>query len=73
MRMAVDSHALPVYKKHRNASLLYIFETTKSFVRFIVVTIVIIHCIATLLRDNMYAKLERSNLKISVKYEKLFK
>ena len=28
MRMAVNSHALPVYKKNRIASLLCIFETT---------------------------------------------
>ena len=28
MRMAVNSHALPVYNKHRIASLLCIFETT---------------------------------------------
>ena len=28
MRVAVKSHALPVYKKNRLASLLCIFETT---------------------------------------------
>ena len=28
MRVAVNSHALPVYKKNRIASLLCIFETT---------------------------------------------
>ena len=28
MRMAVNSHALPIYKKNRIASLLCIFETT---------------------------------------------
>ena len=28
MRLAVKSHALPVYKKHRIASLLCIFEST---------------------------------------------
>ena len=28
MRIAVKSHALPVYKKHRIASLLCIFEST---------------------------------------------
>ena len=28
MRVAVDSHALPIYKKNRIASLLCIFETT---------------------------------------------
>ena len=29
MRVAVNSHALPVYKKNRIAALLCIFETTK--------------------------------------------
>ena len=28
MRVAVKSHALPIYKKNRIASLLCIFETT---------------------------------------------
>ena len=28
MRVAVNSHALPIYKKNRIASLLCIFETT---------------------------------------------
>ena len=28
MRMAVNSHALPIYKKSKIASLLCIFETT---------------------------------------------
>ena len=29
MRVAVNSHALPIYKKNRIASLLCIFETSK--------------------------------------------
>ena len=36
--MAVNSHALPVYKKHRIASLLCIFETTITIFLFITVT-----------------------------------
>ena len=31
MRLAVNSHALPIYKKKRIASLLCIFETTINF------------------------------------------
>ena len=34
MRVAVNSHALPIYKKNRIASLLCIFETTLSLVSF---------------------------------------
>ena len=32
MRVAVKSHALPVYKKNRIASLLFIFETIIIFI-----------------------------------------
>ena len=31
MSVAVNSHALPIYKKNRIASLLCIFETTISY------------------------------------------
>ena len=34
MRVAVNSHALPVYKKNRIASLLCIFETTITYFFF---------------------------------------
>ena len=30
MRVAVNNHALPIYKKNRNGLLLCIFETTVS-------------------------------------------
>ena len=53
MRVAVNSHALPIYKKNRIASLLCIFETTikQSFLGGLLSDIVV----TVVCRDPVYS------------------